>query len=191
MKRLLTAWIYYLRIRHPAKRAYDLDYPVAFAIIVGSVLLLWPHPVVILGQNGVVATFNGLLGILIGFYIAALAAVATFQRPEMDEVMRGTPPTLPLPDRSEPMPLTRRLFLCLLFGHLTLVALLGFVVFALANALFVDVATPGSLPALPAAARFGFVYFHSLVIGHILSVTLFGVHYLAWRGLIADKAILD
>src|SRR5258706_8987546 len=72
-----------------------------------------------------VPAFTDLLQVLTGFYIASLAAVATFNKPGLDDPMAGDPPTL----REDycaittVKPLTRRRFLCLLFGYLSWLSL--------------------------------------------------------------------
>ncbi|EJB8455014.1 hypothetical protein MW332_004868 [Vibrio parahaemolyticus] len=80
-------------------------------------LNLSPVNVAFIGQNGLVQLVNGLLQILIGFFVASLAAVATFQRAGMDEVMRGKPPTLG--DKF----VTRRQYLCYMFGYLAFMSI--------------------------------------------------------------------
>ncbi|MEJ1644057.1 hypothetical protein SMA60_27945, partial [Escherichia coli] len=64
----------------------------------------------------------------IGFYIAALAAVSTFSSPSIDEVMAGDPPTLLEKFRGQKIKveLTRRRFVCYLFGYLALVSFMLF-----------------------------------------------------------------
>ncbi len=191
MNRLLTPFLY-LRVRHPVKWWYDIGYPAIFAGVVGSIINLWPLQFNVLGDRGLVETFNGLLGILIGFFIAALAAVATFDRPGMDSIMRGEAATIRPPGRTDDVPLTRRMYLCLLFGYLTLVTLIAFVGFSLANVMLtrVEAASFGK-PELYGIGRAIFIYVFWFVLGHILSNSLLGVHYLAWRAVIVDPAASD
>ncbi|MGK9996690.1 hypothetical protein O6197_24780, partial [Salmonella enterica subsp. enterica] len=78
--------------------------------------------------NGLLLQVNGLLQVLIGFYIAALAAVSTFSSSSIDEVMAGVPPTLVEKFRGQKLTveLTRRRFVCYLFGYLALVSFMLF-----------------------------------------------------------------
>ncbi|EKF9782201.1 hypothetical protein RV096_003428, partial [Vibrio cholerae] len=69
------------------------------------------------GKSGLVQLVNGLLQVLIGFFVASLAAVATFQRPGMDENMRGKAPTL------QGKGVTRRQYLCYMFGYLAFMSI--------------------------------------------------------------------
>ena len=62
------------------------------------------------------------------FFIAALAAVATFDRPQMDKPLRGEPALLSVWDNNLQKKvekiLTRRQFVCYLFGYLSFVSLI-------------------------------------------------------------------
>ena len=64
--------------------------------------------------------------ILPGFYIAALAAIATFQAPTMDTALDGRAATLKSSEHGidSERKLTRRRFLCLLFGYLSFLSLI-------------------------------------------------------------------
>ena len=187
MNELFTPLLF-LRVKHAVKPFYDVVYPLVFAVAAGSIILWWPHEFALVGQDSLVQALNSLIGILIGFYIAALAAVATFDRPEMDELMKGDPATLDLPGRDTPLLLTRRIFLTLLFGHLTLVSIMVFVAFSCANVMLAQVhVDDGSGYGL---ARAAFVYVYCFLIGHILSESLLGVYYLAWRAVIFDPKII-
>ena len=67
-----------------------------------------------------------VFAILPGFFIAALAAVSTFNRPEMDEVMSGQAPELKLRtgEHESYVPLTTRMFTTHLFSYLTSISFL-------------------------------------------------------------------
>jgi hypothetical protein len=192
VNRLLTP-LAYLNVRHPVKIWYTLIYPLMFAVPLSALLIFAPLDYNVVGERGLIETFNALLALLIGFFIAALAAVASFDRPGMDAAMLGDGATLTLPDRSEPLILTRRMYLCLLFGYLTLATLAAYVVFAVANVVLVS-ASPTALglsAAGYAAARGLFIFIYFFAIGHILSHSLLGVYYLAWRTVIFERKVLD
>ncbi|WP_282077165.1 hypothetical protein [Epibacterium ulvae] len=77
------------------------------------------------------------LVLLPGFFIAALAAVSTFQRPEMDVAMPEPCPTIEIRIDGKYLPydVTRRMFLSYLFSYLTiltfLIVLCGEIIIAL------------------------------------------------------------
>ncbi|QGZ94963.1 hypothetical protein [Terricaulis silvestris] len=191
MNRLLTPLVY-LKVRHPVKIWYSVIYPIMFSAPLSALLVFAPIEYTVVGDNGLVETFNALLALLIGFFIAALAAVASFDRAGMDAAMLGDGATLSLPDRSEPLVLTRRMYLCLLFGYLTLATLATYIVFAIANVMLASVSPPavGLSAGTYALARGGFIFVYCFLIGHILSHSLLGVYYLAWRTVIFEKKVL-
>lgn len=135
-------------------------------------------------MNGVV----GIISLLPGFYIASLAAVATFGGDHMDEVMPDPAPRVFIrtAHTEGPDDLTRRMFLSYLFGYLAITSLL------LVAACFVfEIVAPGvremvetQLPtasALIDAIRAITVFGVSFVLGSILVTTLHGTYYLMER----------
>ena len=83
----------YLRIKHEEKDWYDYKVPVIASVIVTIVYHFHANKISLIETNGLLLQVNGLLQVLIGFYIAALAAVSTFSSSSIDEVMAGVPPT--------------------------------------------------------------------------------------------------
>lgn len=86
-------------------------------------LLFWLLPVQpkLVGEGSLSQHMISIFAILPGFFITAIAAVATFNRPEMDEVMPEPAPELKLRtgiDESY-VKLTSRIFTSHLFAYLT------------------------------------------------------------------------
>lgn len=172
----------YLFIRHPAKWRYDFLYPGILAAILGTVIVFAGPKLNLSGDRGVLDQLNSLLGILVGFFIAALAAVATFDRPSMDDPMPGIAPTMRIKDRGAVyhVPLSRRIFLSQLFGYLTVASLVVFALGAVGQL---------SAPALDATltqkayswGRIAFTYAYSFGLANVLVNTLLGVFYLSFR----------
>jgi len=107
------------------------------AIIECAVLLYYPD-VKVFTEEGLIGSFQKLLEILVPFYIVALAAVATFEREGLDEVMKGRPALLTVRDAKSQtieVALTRRQFICYLFGYLAILSLLLFVFVIMFNVL--------------------------------------------------------
>lgn len=111
-KKLLKP-LYYLRIKHDQKFIIDVMLPLIIAAIALLLINNSPLQLRFIGDNGFVKLVNNLLQILVGFFVASLAAVATFQRSGMDEPMVGTSPTL------NKKKVTRRQYLCYMFGYLS------------------------------------------------------------------------
>jgi hypothetical protein len=116
------------------------------------------------------------------FFIAALAAIATFQR--TSSLIWLASATLEEFDESEgrdkPTPLTRRRFLCFLFGNLAFLALALFTITAAALIVKPSIMTAiasNYIPWVRAMAAF------LLLFGfwHLLSISLLGLYYLTDR----------
>ncbi|MCO6410123.1 hypothetical protein [Hoeflea alexandrii] len=169
----------YLRISHPEKIKFDLIFPVCFALLI-SLPLLSDRFLTDAKALDVLGRSSDLLSVLTGFFVAALAAVATFGNPEMDSPMTGSAP-VSLNDRTgEPVPLSRRRFLSYLFGYLALLSIatyiLGFGFFAL-QSYVVDV----TYPDYSTASFVVFWLVYALLLGNLLSNALLGLFYLTDR----------
>lgn len=102
----------YLLIHHPQKRVVDFVLPLTFAVLLTALIVYFTNTVTILGKDGLIDSLVSFVQFLTGFYIAALAAVATFPNKNIDEVADGSP--LKLKGKE----LTRRQFLSYMFGFL-------------------------------------------------------------------------
>lgn len=118
----------YLTIRHRQKDWYDVWLPLIAGAATALAYILLPKSIPLVGDKSLMLHIQELVKILVGFYIAALAAVATFERAGMDHVMEGKPPQIFEVQGETNHPgwhnLTRRRFLSYLFGYLALISLL-------------------------------------------------------------------
>ena len=98
----------YLWIRGAKKRGFDLVLPAFFAVV-STLCVIWLRPQLFM-SNGLFAQIGSMVQNLPGFYIAALAAVATFQRDSLDARLPAPTPTLLtfINGVCEDVPLTRR-----------------------------------------------------------------------------------
>jgi hypothetical protein len=121
----------YWSIDHPQKRKFDIYLPAALTILFSLALLSVGFRKDALGDLDIVGKLSGFLGVMTGFFIAALAAVATFGKAEMDDPMPGDPP-LRLEHKVNTEiffeDLSRRRFLSLLFGYLSFLSLTLYIV---------------------------------------------------------------
>lgn len=176
----LLAPLGYVRIKHSEKRWYDFYIPALLAVIA----LVAYHFVgfKLSGTSGLTTQINGLIQVLIGFYIAALAAVATFGNSSIDEVMSGTPPTIieEYRGRSVKVSLTRRRFLSYLFGYLALISLCLFCLGLVVNlgATFITSLVSKSLLVF---MKYIFLFIYSFLLMNIITTTLLGLYYLSIR----------
>lgn len=172
----------YLWIKDPSKWQIDFGVPVIAAALSTLAFSVLPIRPPVFGGSGLMSIMIGLLQILPGFYLSALAAVATFNRPAMDELMPRPTPTLAVLRRGQwvPVELTRRRMLSMLFGYLT------FLCFALyLTVVVVQVAAQSVAQWVPSQHHhltvgvFLFVFFGGMA--QLACITLFGLYQLADR----------
>ena len=92
--RQLFAPIKYLRIRHGdsllrSKRVYDFVLPGIFSACTCGTFWILGFRLSVFDHNELVKRILDLLALMIVFYVAALAAVATFERKGIDNPLRG------------------------------------------------------------------------------------------------------
>ncbi|AXP04303.1 hypothetical protein DZG01_15410 [Pseudomonas fluorescens] len=111
----------YLAIQHPYKWVVDWLYPCFLASISIAMIVLLSNISKLVEPNGMVAMLLSFVQSLPGFYIAALAAIATFGRLDIDDVLPEPTPKVivKLRGRENTVDLTRRRFLAMLFAFLT------------------------------------------------------------------------
>ena len=183
MKQLFTPLLY-LKIQNPVKRHFDLKIPLAVSSII-TVLFFFANRdlSVVLTDGGVLTSIKRLLQILAGFFIASLAAIATFSNESIDKPLSGEPAKLYHHKyKNEPEILTRRRFLTFLFGYLSFssimiyLALSSIKVFDLAlNKIFSLGQNQALILSWIIFAGFCFWFFN------IIITTLLGLHYLTER----------
>jgi hypothetical protein len=122
--------INYLRIRNSHLLWYSYLIPISLSVIFSFLFLFLPKDLNVFGDKGLVDSINGLLSILAGFYIASLAAVATFQNSNLDKFIQGEQAMLRGKRSGKEFmeELTRRRFLCLLFGYCSLLSIFLFII---------------------------------------------------------------
>ncbi|HCB3234482.1 hypothetical protein [Citrobacter amalonaticus] len=176
----------YLRIKHEEKGWYDYKIPFLVAVVATIGYHCNADKISLVGTNGLLLQVNGLLQVLIGFYIAALAAVSTFSNATIDEVMAGDPPTLVEKFRGEKfeVELTRRRFVCYLFGYLALVSFMLFCI----GLVSILIGKPIGIWFASFVSSYVvlwmktvFVGAYSLLLVNIITTTLLGLYFLSVR----------
>jgi hypothetical protein len=172
----------YLSIQHQSKLKYDLVIPLVICGISSVVFYVVPIRPPIFGQNGLVALVNSLLQVLAGFFIASLAAVATFNKEGMDATMPGDPPTLKVVEkgRTKIIDLSRRRFLSLMFGYLAFLSLFLYTVGGLIN-LFANSVRPSLTATWIWALDAIFLIPYLFALSNLLVTTLLGLFYMSDR----------
>ncbi|WP_272582796.1 hypothetical protein [Providencia sp. PROV261] len=162
--------ISYVRISHPEKRYFDFVLPIITSVLITLVICFLPNKVNLIGKDSLVSVVNGILQILSGFYIASMAAVSTFQKDGMDDVMKGDPPTLKGDE------LTRRKFLSYLFGYL---AFMSIMMYFAGGAIQLVQGNLGQFELLKASwLKIGLVFIYISVICNIIYTTILGMCFM-------------
>jgi hypothetical protein len=171
----------YLLVRGAGKFALDWAIPIGLGVLSSLFLYSLPeHPQLYLA-NGLFSQLGSLLQNLPGFYIAALAAIAVFQREGFDMPLPTPAPTLRIRVGAKWMTieLTRRRLLTVLFGYLSALSFLLYLMIVFVNA----VAPTASRLAGSQKAIFGCIGAFAVMtlFGHLLCVTAFGLYQLSDR----------
>lgn len=157
--------------------------PLIIALLVTSCLSTFhiAYGFDLFSEKGFFERIFGMLSILPGFYIAALAAVATFGHKDMDNILPSPAPTLTYYERGKPVPrkLTKRQFVSLLFSFLTLESLFLF--------LFLSITLPAAhLPILlnsnlKEILAVIYTFCVLLVLSQLFVITMYGLYFLGDR----------
>lgn len=169
LKKILTP-VDYIRIKHPEKRVFDFVIPLIISVIVTTFIFCLDKPIMLTSKDGLISIINGILQILSGFYIASMAAVATFQKQGMDSVMDGFPPIL------KGKELTRRKFLTYLFGYLAFSSILTYLAGGGVQ-LLSSTLTSSKIMEFP-VIKIGLVGIYLFIVSNILCTTILGMYFM-------------
>ena len=123
--RQLTRPLSYLQVKHPDKWVYDWAVPAIFTALMTAYCAQFVSLESIFSSQGLVSKLNSVISTLPGFFIAALAAVATFGRSDIDDIM-DHPPKIEIlkGEHLIEVEMTRRRYLSVLFAYLTAISLI-------------------------------------------------------------------
>ncbi|WP_264290219.1 hypothetical protein [Duffyella gerundensis] len=164
------------------KFIYDWVIPFILSFLSMAYFYFLATPSSLLGGNGFFKNTISFISILPGFYIAALAAIATFNRKQIDDPLisdAGTPYIYVKGVKENGKPyrtkedMTRRLFLCMLFSFLTAESIF---LIMLHNFAIPLLATPTNAYCI---AIYSFIFL--LILWQLLVTTFFGLYYLGDR----------
>lgn len=173
----------FLRLRSPDIVWYQWIYPTVFFVFVFGGFQLWGDQFIAFDKEKLIGDMNALMGILVGFYIAALAAVSSFSNENLDKVMTGRTPILITVRKGDEIKekLTRRRFLAIIFGYCAILAIILYVFGVLQ--IHLTVTQPTALWAQTVVSVAGQAVWglYVWIISSLLVVTLLGLHYLVER----------
>jgi hypothetical protein len=130
--RQLCSPLRYLRIEQgsglfTSKLTYDAIIPAILSAVSTAATYRLGASIGLFASTGLVPGVLDLLNLMIAFFIAALAAVATFDKPSLDEPMKGDPAVLRLTSSNGSKKyhkLTNRQFICYVFGYLSFASIM-------------------------------------------------------------------
>ena len=174
----------FLRLRSPDIRWYQWVYPTLFFLLFYVVELfvndVWFNS---LDRPKLIADINDLIGFLVGFYIAALAAITSFKNESLDKEMGGRTPKLVhvRQGRSIEEKLTRRRFLAVLFGYCAglsiFLYIFGMVSLHFELSKLMDTDLTSTITIVWKICGVAYIW----ALSSLLVVTLLGLHYLIER----------
>jgi len=170
----------YLSITDDSKWKIDYLVPALLSIPITFMFTYLPYDPKYVASGGIVSNLIVFLSVLPGFYITALAAVSTFDRPEMDQHMPEPTPKHHVMVRGVMVEilLTRRRMLSLLFGYLSFLSICLLLVCVIAVSVgnvICDSINPYRIANFVLLFLFLFPFFN------MISVTMFGLYQLCER----------
>jgi hypothetical protein len=178
----------YLTVRHPSRLPLWVNWllPLLMATVVLAGLWALKERVNVYGAQGLLERLLSFVQTLVGFYIAALAAVSSFNSPHLDREMPHPAPTMEVKHNGalQTVAATRRRFLTSMFAYLTALSFL----FSLAAVAVLVLAGPfgQSYPSLAAWLRPVGLFCFLVALFQTTCITFWGLFYLGERMLTPD-----
>lgn len=171
----------YLWIKDRGKWQIDWLYPFIITIILTFSFFLLPVARCLYGEKGIIKELIGFIQILPGFYLAALAAIATFNKNDLDYHLPAPTPQIEIKVNGKDMDiaLTRRRMLSYLFGYLTFLSLALYIIIVIGA-----VIAPSAkilFGAYLSIAKIVFLGTFILFFSQMIIITIFGLYQLCDR----------
>ncbi|QDS20757.1 hypothetical protein [Xanthomonas citri] len=175
---LLFSPLRYLSAKNPTKKWWDWWIPILLAgtLVLASTYL--PKPLALFGDKGLIDGVNELLQVLVGFYIASLAAVASLNSESLNQKVSQQPVHLVVGD--ELRSLTRRQLLSLMFSYLSFSSIALYTTGLLANLLLPNIKTAISKD-YAWIAKTAFTGAYGFALSQMICITLITLYYLGER----------
>lgn len=183
--KILTPLLF-LRIKGPGLKSIIWGWPLVISVALTIIFVAAPIEVNIFGNQGFIKSVNSLLAVLVGFFVASLAAIASFPDTpggNLNKKIAGRTPTTLTVIRSgqkETETLSRRKFLCLLFGYDAFCTLFLYISgeFSYLFADNIRAATPENFQPYMIGV---FLFLYLFMLCNLLTTLLLGLHHLAER----------
>lgn len=178
LKNLLTP-LKFLRIKSEGLFWYQWTAPALLSFFSIGLYYLSPVEISIFGDRGILSQLNSFFGVVIGFYIAGLAAISSFPAEHLDREISGHPTVLRSQKGGVAVEenLTRRRLMAYSFGYCVFIAIVLLIIGTIASgSYFID----GSEPA-QWLIKISIIILYIYLSASLLVVTLFNLHYLTER----------
>jgi len=182
MLRILLSPLNYLWVSRKGKFIVDWLIPIVLAMASCAVLFRFGGSSFVASKDGLVDRLQLFCSVLPGFYIAALAAIATFGNAEIDQIMPNPTTTLVESIRGSKVKidLTRRRFLALLFAFLCWECIALFALCILIALVGHNIVVAAS-PSLATFLTYGGTFVLLTLFWQLICCTFLGLYYLGIR----------
>jgi hypothetical protein len=169
----------YLVIRHPYKWVVDWFYPTVLSVVAVVLAALAGDITKVITPGGMISLALSFIQSLPGFYIAALAAIATFGRADIDSILPEPTPRIKNRVRNTDnwVALTRRRFLAMLFAFLTAESIL----LILYSICLLSYGPLAASLAYGTALITALVFIYFLLLFQMIAATFWGLYYLGYK----------
>jgi hypothetical protein len=186
----LTRPIAFRQIQHPALHIINVYVPSVLTILNIILYIVLPIEPKLFGDDSVTSNALLFITVLPGFFIAALAAVATFPGDNLNEIMPAPAPTLVMRTGNTlaPVELTSRIFLCHLFSYLTVLSFAGFLIGAgsdllapSARYLLAEITVAEVTRVISTLLHILYIAVLTWVFANLIVTTVYGLYFLVER----------
>lgn len=178
----------YLTVRHASKLPVWVNWviPAILAAFVSVIVCVFTPKLNVFGAQGLLERLLSFIQTLVGFYIAALAAVSSFNSPHLDRRMPEPAPEMWIKHNGANIWVssTRRRFMTAMFAFLTAISFLFSV--AAIGALTFAPPLAAAVPNIASALKPLGVYAFMFAAAQMTVVTFWGLYYLGERMLTPD-----
>jgi hypothetical protein len=190
----------YFSIKNSEKKRIEIVATAIVTTLIAAPFVLLPGAT-FFGPYGFLDKLLSLTSALTGFYVAALVAAATFNHPDLDKTVNAGPIALITRDSSGHKVsdfLTRREFVCIMFGYLAFAALIlsisSAVAIGLAGVNPEELAHLKYIGSLFLPETFWYLRIITILLfcsmtAHLVSTTSLGIYYLMDRLYRRDRQI--
>lgn len=175
--KLVTAFSFF-RLRSADLLYFQYVYPTLATVIILAGYIQLSDGYLIIKLDSFVTSATTLMGVLIGFYIAALAAVTSFPNESLNNVMAGDAPKIKERWDGRIVPLTRRRFLSTLLGYCAFLSIFIFILGSISSAVDFD---PDISRAVVQSVTALWWFAYTWFLASLLLVTMLCLHYLIDR----------